>query len=600
MKKILNALFLTIFTLVTFSCSDVPAPYDINEGGGGEGPNVEGSGTKEDPYDVTSAMSIQDNSVAWVKGYIVGCVNDKSIQTDAVFAAPFENPANILIAATPDETDYKKCLAIQLPNNAVRTALNLKDNAANLGKEVNIQGKLTKYFGVAGLKECAAAIFDGKEIGTPVDPDEGEGGSGDGSKENPFDVTSAMSKQDNSEAWVKGYIVGAVDGMSIQENSNFTGPFTTNSNLLIAASATEKDYTKCLVVQLPFGDLRTALNLVDNATNLGKEVKIKGKLTKYFGVAGLKECTVAVLDGKEIGESGGGEGGETVGDGTKDKPYDVTSAMAKQDNSEAWVKGYIVGNVDGKSIQDNSNFTGPFTTSSNILIAASATEKDYTKCLAIQLPNNDLRKAVNLVDNAGNLGKEINIKGNLTKYFGVAGLKNCVTAVLDGKDVGEGGGSEGGETGDGVIFSETFGEGDAGKKKVGAYTGYDNQGKLTFTDEFGTADVRALSGNNNLWLPANKQSSLKISGINTTGYKKLTLTYEIACFTVGADIRIVKVKCGDTTMTVPEGTIAASNTFQEIKIDNVPTGISTIEFITNADENTQGFRIDNIKLSGEK
>ena len=32
MKKILNALFLTIITLVTFSCSDVPAPYDINGG----------------------------------------------------------------------------------------------------------------------------------------------------------------------------------------------------------------------------------------------------------------------------------------------------------------------------------------------------------------------------------------------------------------------------------------------------------------------------------------------------------------------------------------------------------------------------------------
>ncbi len=38
MKKILNALFLTIITLVTFSCSDVPAPYDINGGGNGEGP----------------------------------------------------------------------------------------------------------------------------------------------------------------------------------------------------------------------------------------------------------------------------------------------------------------------------------------------------------------------------------------------------------------------------------------------------------------------------------------------------------------------------------------------------------------------------------
>ena len=35
MKKILNALFLTLLTVFTFSsCSDVPAPYDIlGEGG---------------------------------------------------------------------------------------------------------------------------------------------------------------------------------------------------------------------------------------------------------------------------------------------------------------------------------------------------------------------------------------------------------------------------------------------------------------------------------------------------------------------------------------------------------------------------------------
>ena len=53
MKKILNALFLTIITLVTFSCSDVPAPYDIEGGGNGEGPALTGDGTKENPYDKT-------------------------------------------------------------------------------------------------------------------------------------------------------------------------------------------------------------------------------------------------------------------------------------------------------------------------------------------------------------------------------------------------------------------------------------------------------------------------------------------------------------------------------------------------------------------
>ena len=71
MKKILNALFLTLLTVFTFSsCSDVPSPYDIL--GEGDVPELTGDGTKENPYDIASAKQKQDGSIAWVQGYIVG------------------------------------------------------------------------------------------------------------------------------------------------------------------------------------------------------------------------------------------------------------------------------------------------------------------------------------------------------------------------------------------------------------------------------------------------------------------------------------------------------------------------------------------------
>ena len=175
MKKILNALFLTIITLVTFSCSDVPAPYDIEGGGNGEGPALTGDGTKENPYDIASAMTKQDNSEAWVMGYIVGNITDKDIKTESVFEPPFVNAANILIAAAADETDYKKCIPVQLVGGTdVRAALNLKDNEGNLGKAVVIKGQLTKYFGVAGLKSPTAAVLDGKDIGDGGDTPSGD------------------------------------------------------------------------------------------------------------------------------------------------------------------------------------------------------------------------------------------------------------------------------------------------------------------------------------------------------------------------------------------------------------------------------------------
>ena len=56
----------------------------------------------------------------------------------------------------------------------VRTALNLKDNEGNLGKAVVIKGQLTKYFGVAGLKNTPAAVFDGKDIGDGGDTPSGD------------------------------------------------------------------------------------------------------------------------------------------------------------------------------------------------------------------------------------------------------------------------------------------------------------------------------------------------------------------------------------------------------------------------------------------
>ncbi len=58
-------------------------------------------------------------------------------------------------------------MPIALPSGtAIRTALNIKDNAGNVGKEVLLYGNLTKYFGQPGMKETSYAVLDGTAIGT--------------------------------------------------------------------------------------------------------------------------------------------------------------------------------------------------------------------------------------------------------------------------------------------------------------------------------------------------------------------------------------------------------------------------------------------------
>ena len=110
---------------------------------------------------------------AVVTGYIVGAINGKSISDGAIFtgSVPAEANTNLLIADNADETDYTKCLPIQLPSGKVRDALNLVANPGNYQKKVTLTGSLEKYFGVAGLKSVSAYTIDGESSEEPETPD---------------------------------------------------------------------------------------------------------------------------------------------------------------------------------------------------------------------------------------------------------------------------------------------------------------------------------------------------------------------------------------------------------------------------------------------
>lgn len=134
---------------------------------------------------------------------------------------------------------------------------------------------------------------------------------------------------------------------------------------------------------------------------------------------------------------------EQEGDGTAESPYTVADVQAGASGTSVWVTGYIVGWIDGMSIYDGANFSVPASVASNILIAASADETDYNNCVPVQLPSGSVRSAVNLQDNPGNLGKQVSLKGNLEKYFGVAGLKTVSAYAWGDKGDDSGSGDSG-------------------------------------------------------------------------------------------------------------------------------------------------------------
>lgn len=114
-------------------------------------------GTWERPYGVKELLAGTSGEDVWVKGHIVGYVDSSignyiAVQT-VKFTAEGAPASHVLIAASPNETDAAKVMAVSLPAGALRDAVNLQDNLDRLGAEVSFRGSVEKYFGRnAGLK----------------------------------------------------------------------------------------------------------------------------------------------------------------------------------------------------------------------------------------------------------------------------------------------------------------------------------------------------------------------------------------------------------------------------------------------------------------
>ena len=118
---------------------------------------------------------------------------------------------------------------------------------------------------------------------------------GDGlTAESAYLVSQLSANTGKSGVWVTGYIVG---GDLTQSGINFQTPFTSESNLALAASASERERAKCISVALASGSVRTALSLVANPANLGKRVWLKGTIVaSYFNLTGINPVTEYKLE----------------------------------------------------------------------------------------------------------------------------------------------------------------------------------------------------------------------------------------------------------------------------------------------------------------
>lgn len=116
-----------------------------------------------------------------------------------------------------------------------------------------------------------------------------------GTREHPYSVAEVVAMVEAGETqsgWLTGYIVGAVapevTTVASNDDIEWGADVTLNNTLVIAPAADVKEYTECVVVELPQGSaLRSLGNLRDNPSNLGKQIWLTGSFAKVLGMAGV-------------------------------------------------------------------------------------------------------------------------------------------------------------------------------------------------------------------------------------------------------------------------------------------------------------------------
>ena len=403
-------------------------------GGGGATGEAKGDGTLSNPYNPAGVIayinSLDADNESPKDVYIKGTVGSITEQ----YGTQYGNATFTIVEKGAEGTAFTVFRALYLGNQKYTSGDLLKE-----GDEVIVCGKVVNYRGnTPETAQGKAYLYslNGKTGSGDTPPPSGEA-KGSGTLADPYNAVAANNFASKLAADAKSdkdvYIKGKIS--KIANNGEF-GTQYGNASFYISDDGTSNN--EFYVFRTLYLGNKKYDNTSDPNIKVGDEVIICGKVTNYKGntpETSANESYIYSLNGKT--EGGGGGGGDTPqGAGTYESPLTVSQAIAMAEAEAAWVKGYIVGYVEGQVLSSGAKFEAGGSVNTNILIAASASEKDVSKCMPIQL-SRDYRADFALDANPGMLGKEVIMAGQLTKYFGAPGIKAPTYMEANGKSVGK-------------------------------------------------------------------------------------------------------------------------------------------------------------------
>lgn len=112
-----------------------------------------GDGSWEAPYNTLALKDATDTEKIWITGFIVGSFSGSSVN-NTNFTESGHLTSNVILAPAPEVTDLDLCVPVRFTGAdaaEVRDSLNLRDNPANMGREVSIRGLIGDVAGAVGM-----------------------------------------------------------------------------------------------------------------------------------------------------------------------------------------------------------------------------------------------------------------------------------------------------------------------------------------------------------------------------------------------------------------------------------------------------------------
>ena len=390
-----------------------------------------GTGTEADPFNVAAAVAKckeVGQTASTDKYYVKGIADDdytvnsyKNIEVNIVDKEGSSEKFKVFRCKGVDGKDIKEGYKV------------------SKGDVIIVYGPVVNYMG--NTPETATGAY---VVSVNGKAPEGTGGGSDtpssnlGTKDAPLTVAKALNTinamEDSGETETEAFVKGKISKVQ-----------SYNDKYKSITYYISDDGTETKELQIYSGkNIGGAEFASIEDLSVGDVVVVKGKLKKFMKngevIPEMNQPNEIVTITKA---SGGGEqgGGEQGVEGSYSKPYSVASGISAQgaefnNVKNIYVKGYIVGWVEGQVLADGAHFNANATVKTNILIADTANETDLSKCMPVQLPNNDVRSGMNLQEHPEFYGKAVILYGELAKYFGAAGVKTVTYAESDGKTFG--------------------------------------------------------------------------------------------------------------------------------------------------------------------